>query len=88
MMIAVGGHDAQLVRQVVAPVHDVGLDAGRGRAEGDAGQRQRDDLDAGQHAAQQVDRLADAALELILDLNPARLRWRHASIVSPARLVA
>jgi hypothetical protein len=42
-----------------------------------------DDLDTGQCAAQQIDRLADAALELIGDLDLARLRGRHSTIVSP-----
>jgi hypothetical protein len=59
---------------VPARVHDVGLHAGRGRGGRDAGYRQHDDLGAGQGAAQQVDRLADAALEPILDLDLARLR--------------
>ena len=49
---------------------------------------QRDDLDAGQDAAQQIDRLADAALKLILDLDLAWLRWRHGTIVSPGRPAA
>ena len=72
----------------MARVRDVGLHPGRGGAGRDAGHRQRDDLDAGHDAAQQVDRLADAALELILDLDPAWLRYRHATIVSPERLAA
>jgi len=49
---------------------------------------QRDDLDAGQRAAQQVDRLADTALDLIGDLDLAQLRWRHGLIVSPGCLGA
>ena len=61
-------------RYVLARAHDVGLDGGRGGAGRDAGHGQRDDLDAGQDAAQQVDRLADAALKLILDLDLAWLR--------------
>jgi hypothetical protein len=50
--------------------------------------RQHDDLGAGQGAAHQVDRLADAALELILDLDLAWLRCRHGTIVSPGPLAA
>jgi len=59
------------MRQPAARAHEVGLRAGRGGAGRDAGHRQHDDLDAGQDAAQQVDRLADTALELILHLDPA-----------------
>ena len=81
-------HDEQRMRQPAARAHDVGLHAGRGGAGRDAGHRQRDDPDAGQDAAQQVDRLADAALELILDLDLAWLRGRHGTIVSPGRLAA
>jgi hypothetical protein len=49
------------------------LDGSRGGPGRDAGQGQRHDLDAGQEAAQQIDRLADAALKLILDLDLAWL---------------
>jgi hypothetical protein len=59
------------------------LDGSRGGPSRDAGQGQRDDLDAGQEAAQQIDRLADAALKVILDLDLAWLLWRHGTIVSP-----
>ena len=66
-----GCHDEQRMRQPAARIHDVGLHAGRGSAGRDAGHRQHDDLDAGQDAAHQVDRLADTPLELILDLDLA-----------------
>ena len=59
-----GDHDEQRVRQPAARTHNVGLHAGRGGAGRDAGHHQRHDPETGQHAAQQVDRLADAALEL------------------------
>ena len=68
------GHLEQRGRHLPGRAHDVGLHGGRGRAGRDAGHGQRDDLDAGQGAAQQVDRLADAALEPILDLDLAWLR--------------
>ena len=57
---------------------DVGLDAVRGLARRDAGAGQHDDVDAGQ-AAQQVGRLADPVLTLILDLDPglAAVTSRH-----------
>ena len=77
------GHDEQRMRQPPARGRNVGLHAGHGGAGRDAGHRQRDDPDAGHHAAQQVDRLADAALELILNLDLARLRCPHGTIVSP-----
>jgi hypothetical protein len=80
-------HD-QRMRQPAAGAHDVGLHAGHGGAGRDAGHRQGDDPGAGHDAAQQVDRLADAALELILDLDLAWLRCRHHTIVSPDRLTA
>ena len=75
----------QRVRQPPARPDDIGLNPGRGGAGRDAGHRQRDDLDAGHDAAQQVDRLSDTALKLILDLDLGRLRWRHGTIVSPGR---
>ena len=78
----------QRVRQPAFAVHDVGLHAGRGRGGRDAYPRQHDDLDAGQRAAQQVDWLPDAALELILHLDRARLRWRHDTMVSASCLGA
>jgi hypothetical protein len=53
---------------------EIGLDGGRGGAGRDAGHGQRDDLDARQRAAQPIDRLADAALKPILDLDLAWLR--------------
>ena len=67
---------------------EIGLDGGRGGAGRDAGPGQRYDLDAGQRAAQQIDWLTDAAFKLILDLDLAWLRWRHAMIVSPSRPAA
>ena len=67
-------HREQRRRYVLARAHDVGLDGSRRRAGRDAGHGQRDDLDAGQDAAQQIDRLTDAALKLILDLDLAWLR--------------
>jgi hypothetical protein len=82
------GHDNQRMRQPVARAHEVGLHTGRGGAGPDAGHGQRDDPETGQDTAQQVDRLADAALELILDLDLAGLRCRHATIVSPGRIDA
>ena len=75
------GHDNKSMRQPASRAHDVGFHAGRGGAGRDASHQQRHDLDAGQHAAQQVGRLADAALELILDRDLAGLRCRHATIV-------
>jgi hypothetical protein len=66
-----GCDDEQRMRQPAARIHDVGLHAGRGGAGHDGGHRQHDDLDAGQGAVHQVDRLADTPLELILDLDLA-----------------
>ncbi len=79
------GHDNKGMRQPASRAPHVGFHAGRGGAGRDASHQQRHDLDAGQHAAQQVGRLADAALELILDRDLAGLRCRHATIVSRPR---
>jgi len=78
----------QGARQPLARAHDVGLRSRRGGAGRDGGHYQHEDLDAGHDAAQPVDRLADPALELIGDLDGARLRWRHGMIVSPGRPAA
>jgi hypothetical protein len=68
------GHREQRGRYLPGGARDVGLYGSRVRAGRHAGQGQRDDLDAGQRAAQQIDRLADTALEPILDLDLAWLR--------------
>jgi len=81
-----GGNDEQGVRQPPARAHDVGLHPRRGRGRRDGGHRQHEYPNAGHDAAQPVNRLADPALQLISDLDRARLR--HETIVSPARPVA
>ena len=64
----------QCGRYLPGRADEIGLDGSRGGAGRDAGPGQRDDLDAGQRAAQPIDRLADAALKPILDLDLAWLR--------------
>jgi hypothetical protein len=58
-----------MANSALAHGDDVGLHAGRRRAGRDARRRQCRDLDAGDHAAQQVDRLADSPLEMVLHLD-------------------